>query len=321
MRALVTGAGGFLGGALVRLLSGRGRAVRAMVRGEAPPFPPGVEVARGDVTDGRALARAVEGCDLVFHLAGVRRGAGRDDFMRVNAEGTRLLLEACLAAGAGRSRFVLAGSIAAAGPSLRGRREDEPLEPVEWYGESKAEAERIALSYRDRLPVAVARPPRVMGAGDRENLLFFRLAARRIVLRILGGERPLSWIDVGDCAEGFLALAERPEAAGQSFFLASAELTSVVGLQREIARALSVRPFEVPVPPAALRGLGAAADLATRLTGRRLPVNRKLVRQILAEGWTCDPSKARSLLGFVARTPLSESIDRSARWYRENGRL
>jgi len=321
MRALVTGAAGFLGGALVGHLARRGTPVRALVRGDPPPLPPGAGAVRGDVTDRESLSRAVDGCDVVFHLAGVRRGAARDDFMRVNALGTRLLLEACLAAGAGRTRFVLAGSLAAAGPSREGRREDEPLAPAEWYGESKAEAERIAFSFGDRLPVAVARPPRIIGPGDRENLLFFRLAARRVLLRILGGERPLSWIDVDDCAEGLLALAERPEAVGEAFFLASAERTSVTGLQREIARALGVRPREIPLPPAALRAAGALADLAARFSGRKLPVSRKMARQVLAPGWTCDATKARACLGFVARTPLSESIGRSARWYRENGWL
>jgi nucleoside-diphosphate-sugar epimerase len=323
MRALVTGAAGFLGGELVRRLAARGDAVRAMVRpgGELPPFPPGVEVVRGDVTDAGTLPAAVAGCDLVFHLAGVRRAAVRQEFLRANAEGTRLLLEACQRAGAARERFVLAGSLAAAGPSRLGRREEEPLEPTEWYGESKAEAERIALSFGDRLPVAVARPPRIVGPGDRENLIFFKIAARGLRLRLLGPERPLSWIDVGDCAEGFLALAGRPEARGQVFFLASPERTSLVGLQDEVARALD-RPLRtLYLPGPLLRALGAAADLATRATGRKLPLNRKLVRQILAPGWTCDTSKARRLLGFQATTPLSDSVARSARWYRAQGWL
>ena len=67
----------------------------------------------------------------------------------MNAGSTRLLLEACLAAGAGHQRFVLAGSLAAIGPSRAGKREEDPFAPVEWYGESKAEAERLALSYAE----------------------------------------------------------------------------------------------------------------------------------------------------------------------------
>jgi len=321
MRALVTGAAGFLGGVIVRRLAEQGVAVRALFRGEAPPLPAGVEPCRADVTDPAALAQAVEGCELVFHLAGVRRAVVRDEFLRVNAGATRTLLEACLARGAAGARFVLAGSLAAAGPSRTGRREEEPLEPTEWYGESKAEAERIALSYRDRLPVTVARPPRIVGPGDRENLVFFKLAARGLVLRLSGPERPISWIDVEDCARGFLLLAERPEAVGEPFFLASAERTTFAGLLAEAARVLGVRPREVPLPAALLSGAAALADLVTRATGRRLPLNRKLARQLLAPGWACDPTKARERLGFVADTPLSDSIERSARWYVAHGWL
>jgi len=318
MPALVTGAGGFLGRALCRQLLERGEPVRALVRGEAE-LPAGVEVQRGDVTDPAACARAAAGCDRVFHLAGIRRASVRDEFLRVNAGGTRVLLDACLAAGSARGRFVLAGSLAAAGPSREGRREEDPLEPAEWYGESKAEAERIAFSFGDRLPVAVARPPRIMGPGDRENLFFFRIAARGLVLRILGPERPLSWIDVEDCARGLLALADRPEAVGESFFLASEERTSVVGLQRIIAAALGVAARDLPVPPLLLSAAGAVADVVSRVTGRRLPLNRKLARQVLAPGWTCRVDKARDRLGFAARTPLRESVAAAARWYRDRG--
>jgi nucleoside-diphosphate-sugar epimerase len=320
MRALVTGAGGFLGAALVRALAARGDEVRALVR-RAPesPAPPGVEVRLGDATDPAALREAVRGRDVVFHLAGVRRAADPSEFARVNAGSTRALLDACLEAAPGLSRFVLAGSMAAAGPSRTPRREEEPLSPVEPYGRSKAEAERIALSCADRLPVAVARPPRIMGPGDRENLLFFRLARAGLVLSF--GDRPLSWIDVDDCARGFLALAERREAVGEAFFLASPETTSAAGIMAQAARALGIRPRRLRVPGPLLRAVAAAADAASRATGRSLPLGRKLAAQVLAPGWVCDPAKARERLGFEAHEPLAASVARAARWYVERGWL
>jgi nucleoside-diphosphate-sugar epimerase len=319
VRALVTGAGGFLGGAVVRALSAREHAVRALLRRAAPPPAPGVEVVIGDATDPDTLRRAVAGCDAVFHLAGIRRSIDPAEFLRVNAGSTRSLLEACLAAAPRLSRFVLAGSLAAAGPSRTPRREDEPLSPVEPYGASKAEAERIALSYADRLPVTVARPPRITGPGDRENLLFFRIARAGLALSF--GDRPLSWIDVDDCARGFLCLAEHDAAAGESFFLASSESTTAEGLMREAARALGVAPRRVPLPAGVLRAAAAAADLVTAITGRRLPLNRKLAVQVLADGWVCDPSKARERLGFEARASLADSMGRAAAWYRAHGWL
>jgi nucleoside-diphosphate-sugar epimerase len=317
----VTGAGGFLGTSLVRLLSARGDEVRALVRGPAPDLHrlSGVEVTIGDATSGASVRAAVKGCDVVFHLAGVRRATDPDEFLRVNAGSTRLLLEACLAERPSLSRFVLAGSIAAAGPSRTPRREDEPLAPVEPYGVSKAQAERIALSFADRLPVAIARPPRIMGPGDRENLFFFRLARRGIAIGFSGPERPLSWIDVDDCARGFLLLADRPEAAGEVFFLASPERTTAEGIQREAAAALGVTPRTVRLAPWAVRGAAALADVVTNATGRRLPLNAKLAKQVLAPGWLCDPAKARERLGFEARTPLAESVAAAAAWYRERG--
>jgi nucleoside-diphosphate-sugar epimerase len=279
----------------------------------------GVEEARGDVTDPGSLPSAVRGCDVVFHLAGIRRAPRREDFFRVNAGGTRLLLEACAAHAPGLTRFVLAGSMAAAGPSATPRREEEPFTPREWYGESKVEAERLTLSFAGRLPVTVARPPRITGPGDRENLLFFRIAARGIHLAFGRQDRPLSWVDVEDCARGMALLAERPEAVGQAFFVASPHLTSIEGLQREVARALGVTTRTVNVPPAVLRGIGSLADVASKLLGRHLPINRKLAEQVLAPGWVCDPCKARRVLGFEAQVGLAESIDRSAAWYREVG--
>jgi nucleoside-diphosphate-sugar epimerase len=323
MRALVTGSGGFLGSALVRLLREGGHEVRALLRPGAPAdgLAAGTEPVRGDVTDPSSLPAAVEGCDVVFHLAGVRRAPRREDFLYVNAGGTRNVLEACVRHAPRLSRFVLAGSLAASGPSATGRREEDPLEPAEWYGESKAEAERVAFAFGDRLPVAVARPPRITGPGDHENLVFFRIVRAGVLLALAGPSRPLSFVDVEDCARGMVLLAERPEAVGEAFFLAHPSRTDLVGLQREVARALGIAPRTVRLPAWLLRGAAAAADAVSRAARLRLPLNRKLASQLLAPGWTCDVAKARRLLGFEASTGLAESIDRSARWYREHGWL
>ncbi len=90
---------------------------------------------------------------------------------------------------------------------------------------------------------------------------------------------------------------------------------------REAARSLGVRARRVPLPAPLLRAAAAAADVASAVTRTRLPLSRKLVAQVLAPGWVCDPSKARARLGFEARTPLSESVARAARWYLECGWL
>ncbi len=326
MRALITGAGGFLGTWLAKALAARGDAVTCLLRpgGDASGLS-GVAYTRvdGDVTVPSTLAAAVAGQDVVFHLAGVRRGATRDDFMRVNAEGTRNLCEAMVAAGH-RPRLVLAGSLAACGPSTptRPHVEEDAFHPHEWYGESKAEAERIAFSYADRLPVTVSRPPRILGPGDKENLTFFKLAQRGFRLELTGGPRPLTMVDVEDVVDLLVLQATHPAALGEAFFCAGpGEPLSLEAVQDLGARALGLHPRTVRLRPGMLQALATAADGVSRLTGRKLPLNRKLARQLLAPAWTCSGAKAERLLGFHPRRDLADSIRRSAQWYREQGWL
>lgn len=321
MRVALTGGNGFVGGFLARALTARGDTLRCLLRPTSELGGlAGVPFTRvdGDVTDPASLPALVKDCDVVFHLAGVRRGSSRDDFMRVNAEGTRHVADAMVAHGA--RRLVLCGSLAAAGPS-RGapKREDEPFEPQEWYGESKAEAERITLSYADRLEVTVSRPCRIVGPLDKENFTFVKLAARGLVLKLGGPERRLSFVDVEDTVAHLLLLGDRPEAKGQVFFCAADETRTVEEFLREVVALLGKTPKLVPVPEAVLLGVGKAADVASKVLCRKLPLNEKLARQLLAPGWVCSTEKSKRLLGFAPLWPLAKSIARSVESYRAAG--
>lgn len=322
MRALITGANGFVGAHLARKLSETSH-VRCLVRKssdtrELAKLP--VELMYGDVVDPQNLIPAVEGCDVVFHLAGIRRAPSRDLFFNVNAGGTHHLCEAMARTG-GRRRLVLCSSLAASGPSSpeRPHREDDPLRPAEWYGESKAEAERIAFSFSEKLEVTVLRPPRILGPGDRENAVFFKLVKRGMRIAIGGGPRPLSMVDVDDVVSILLELGRREEAVGEAFFVAAIETTTLEELQDCVASHLGVRVRSVRIAPRVLRSAAALADLASRISGKSLPLNRKLAEQLLAPAWTCSGGKAEERLGFRASWPLRDSIQRSADWYSEAG--
>jgi dihydroflavonol-4-reductase len=324
MRCLITGANGFLGAHLAAALCRRGDTVRCMVRAgsnaaalrELP-----VERVVGDVTAPKSLPAALAQVEVVFHLAGVRRASRREEFIETNAEGTRHIAEAMVASGA--QRLVYCGSLAASGPSTaaRPRLEDDPFCPEEPYGESKALGEQIALSYAGRLEVTSIRPSRILGPLDRENLTFFRLARRGIILKIGGGPRPYSMVDVDDVVQQLLLQADKAEAKGQAFFCSSDEIVSADELMEQIAAALNVKARRVYLPAAALTAIGVAADGLSELLGRKLPVNRKLARQLLAPAWTCSIEKARRLLGYRPTRTIAESVTRSAKSYLEAGWL
>jgi nucleoside-diphosphate-sugar epimerase len=322
MRTLVTGANGFMGAWLSRRLLERGHEVRCLVRDGRVSGLEGLSVDRvvGDVLDPPSVRRAMEGVELVFHLAGIRRAPEKDAFFRVNAQGTRAVCEAMAAAGA--RRLVLCSSLAASGPSTpeRPRQESDPFQPAEWYGESKAEAERIAFSFADRLEVTASRPSRVVGPGDRENLPFFKMVKRGWRLVIGGPERPISFVDVEDVIDLLLLLGERPEAKGEAFF-STGEAISLPKLLDVVAQTLGVKTRSVLMPPAVLRALAAGADVVSRVTGRHLPLNRKLAKQLLVPAWTCSGDKARRLLGHSPTRSVVDSIRRTADWYRAEGWL
>ena len=317
-RVLITGANGFLGAWLAKALVARGDDVKCLVRrgSDASALAEiSSTIVEGDVTNPPSLVAAMQGVHTVFHLAGIRRGATRDEFMKVNAEGTRHVAEAMVSAGA--KRFVLVGSLAATGPSINGvpRVESDTFNPQEWYGESKAEAERIAFSFNGKLEVTSCRPARIIGPGDHENLTFFKLVKKGVILRIGGAERKLSFVDVEDVVDQLLLQADRPEAVGEAFFAASDETASVQELMTIVAGELKRSPRVVTVPERVLSMLGSAADAITNLTGRKLPLNRKLARQLLAPGWTCRIDKARTLLGYAPKRKIADSLHRSAESY------
>src|SRR5690606_31976559 len=139
-----------------------------------------------------ALARGVEGAEIVFHLAAVTHARTEADYVRANAAGTRALVEAVLGAKQRPRRLVYLSSLAAVGPALDGRPvgRDDPPRPLTAYGRSKLEGERACLAAAtDGLETVALREPAVYGPGDREMLRFFRLAARGLFPRPAGGER------------------------------------------------------------------------------------------------------------------------------------
>src|SRR6185312_13128446 len=164
MRVLVTGATGFVGSHLAEALRRRGDEVTVLARSArkaAALAPLGVRVVAGDLHDRDALRRAVEGQDLVHHVAGVIAARREADFMVANRDGTRNVVQAAEAAEVGRLVFV--SSMAAAGPTIKGRplRGDELTRPVTGYGRSKLAAEQVVTA--SRLAWTIVRPPIVYG--------------------------------------------------------------------------------------------------------------------------------------------------------------
>jgi dihydroflavonol-4-reductase len=324
VRALVTGATGFTGGHLARGLVARGRTVRALVRDPrraADLEATGVELAVGDLRDRAAVAAAMTGVDVAYHIAAVYRQAGisKDIYRAVNADAVREVVEA--AARAGVRRVVHCSTVGVHGDVEHPpANEDAPLRPGDIYQETKLEGERLAVDAARRLGIelTIVRPTGIYGPGDRRLLKLFRGVARGR-LPILGSGRiyyHLTYID--DLVEGFRLCGEHPAAAGRTYILAGGEVTTLNELVVLIADVAGARPPWLHLPVWPFRAAGALCEAVCVPLGIEPPIYRRRV-DFYTKSRAFDITRARTEIGYAPRVGLREGARRTLDWYRQHG--
>jgi len=325
LKALVTGANGFIGSHLVEALLADGCDVRCLLRPTSDRrWLEGLECEElfGSLEDEESLARAVEGVDVVYHNAGATKARKAETLYRVNAGGTANLADACLACST-PPRFVYVSSQAAAGPCREGDalREDDACRPMSDYGRSKLEGERALKKRAAGLPFVIMRPSAVYGPRDTEVLLYFKFINRGIEPALGWDDRYVSLCYVSDLVDALLSAGGGAGALGEAYFIAHDEVWNWRGISREVAAALGVKTFPVRVPKAVLFGAATVAELAATLTGTVAILNRERVRVIMEELWICDANRAKRELGFSPRVGFAEGARLTTTWYRQQGWL
>lgn len=320
MTALVTGGTGFVGSHLVAALRQRDIPVTALVRSPARAAhleALGARLVTGDLDGEAAIARALDGAEVVYHVAGLTAARSAAEFHRVNVEGTHRLLEA--AATAGSSRFVLVSSLAAAGPSPRGGRRvaADPTEPVTEYGRSKAAAEVVVRA--GAVPWVIARPPAVYGPRDVEMLKVFK-AARLGVAPVFGdGSQQLSLVYGPDLAEALVAMGTSGGSAGKVYYPAHPEVVTSGDLVRAIGRAMGRRMRLLPLPRPVATGILHLTGTAARLAGKATLLNPDKANEFFQPAWTCDPAPLERDTGWRASHDLASGVAETLAWYRREG--
>jgi nucleoside-diphosphate-sugar epimerase len=332
VKALVTGATGFTGGALARYLEGRGHHVRALVR-QTPgaqssksgspqaDIDRDVEVVRGDLTDRASLQRAVAGMDVVFNVAALYREAGRPaaEYRAVNAEAVGTLVE--VGREAGVRRVVHCSTVGVHGDVEHPpANEDAPLRPGDVYQETKLEGERIGreTAARTGMELVIARPSGIYGPGDRRLFKLIGGVARRRFVMLGTGRHFYHVTFIDDLCEGFLLCATVPAAAGRTYILAGGELTSLARLVEVTAEVAGVPPPRLRLPVWPVWLAGAACEAVCAPFGLEPPIYRRRV-DFFRKSRAFDIRRAREELGFAPRVGVQEGIRRTLEWYREQG--
>lgn len=306
MKALVTGAGGFIGSHLCEALLNKGYQVRALVRYNGPgrrghlePFAdrfPNLEVRLGDVTDPYQVRELVNGSDVVFHLAALigipYSYTAPASYVAVNVNGTLNVLEACRRAAVGR--LLVTSTSEVYGTACREPiDESHPLQAQSPYAATKIGADKLAESYHRSfgLPVTVVRPFNTYGPRQSARAVIPAIAAQisaglpELRLGSLWPQRDLTFVE--DTVGGFIALAECREAVGETVNLGSGRKISV----------------------------GELAQIMVRLGGRKMAVRSEDSRSRPSASEVgvllADTTKAARLIGWASRVSLEDGLKRT----------
>lgn len=325
MNILVTGASGFVGSHVARLLVARGNSVRVLVRPSSDLRAiEGMDVQRaaGDLRDPASLSAALNGIERVFHVAADYRLWARDprEIYESNVTGTRNLLQAARAASV--EKFIYTSTVATIAVPREGALPDESTqasldEMIGHYKRSKFLAEQEALrAAADGFPVIVVNPTTPVGPGDWKPT-----PTGKIILDFLQGKMPayldtgLNVVPVEDCAEGHLLAAERGR-AGERYILGGRNM-ALKEILDAIGSIVSRPAPRIRLPNAVAMAAGYVENAFSRALGREPLIPLEGVRMARHKMFV-NGEKAVSELGYRPG-PVEAALARAVRWYEENG--
>lgn len=328
MRVFLTGATGFIGSHLAELLVEHGHQVQALVRRTSNPrfvahLP--VTLVHGNMDDVESLRDAVEGVDLIYHVAGLTAARDREEYYRGNVIATRNLMEAALRYAPDLRRFVYLSSQTVVGPALGPENpadESWPLRPITRYGESKAAAETEVQAIMSRMPATIVRAPAVYGERDAEILRFFKMVAMGIAPMIGFDRKLVSLIHVADLVRGCVLAGEHPKGVGETYFISSEKFYAWDEVGKITARIMGRRRVvNLRVPHAVAYAAAGVSGFLGRFQKKPPVFNYEKGRDITRRYWICSVAKAARELGYRQEISIEEGISRTVAWYRTHNWL
>lgn len=315
---VVTGAGGFLGGALARALRARGDRVVSIARGDYPSLrTEGIETVRADLSGDVALyAPALEGAEVVFHVAAKTDMWGRpDDFVRCNVLATQKLLLAAAKAGVSRFVYTSSPSVVAQGGDLVNVDESVPYarHPIAEYPRTKARAEQDVLAFSGLQTVAL-RPHLIWGPGD-TNLIpaIVERAASGRLIQIGDGKNLADFTYIDDCVAAHLcadtALRDNTSVRGRAFFISQGEPMPLWGFIARILEIHGIAPIKKRVPLRVALGLGWLLEVMARIDPwKRDPLLTRFLVEQMGTTHYFNIEAARMLLGYRPKFTMADGF-------------
>ncbi len=321
---LVTGGGGFLGGAIVRRLKEIGENVRSFSRNRYPHLDAlGVEQVQGDLCDLAAVTRACQDVEVVYHAAARPPGVWGtyQDFYRPNVIGTRNIIDACKQCGVQRLIYTSSPSVVFDGQDMEGVDESAPYPAVfhAYYPRTKAMAEQQVLQAAAAgLPAIVLRPHLIWGPGDTHFAP--RIIARADRLRQVGdGTNRVDTIYIDNAAHAHVlaeeSLRRNPQLSGRVYFISQDEPVALWEMVNHILAAGGKPPVTRTISPVAAYLAGAICEGIFGLLRlrRETPMTRFIARELATSHWF-NIQAAKTDLGYAPLVSTAEGLTRLTGW-------
>lgn len=320
--AFVTGAGGFLGQAICRFLRAENIKVTGFARKEYPELLQiGVTMEQGDISDVNVLAKAMESCDVVFHVAAKAGVWGsKKDYFQPNVDGTKNIIKLCKALGISRLIYTSTPSVTFAGIDEAGIDESQPYAAsfLNYYAESKALAEQCVLAANTEALKTVALRPHLIWGPDDPHLVprvIERAKAKR--LKLVGKEDKLvDTIYVDNAAYAHILAALKlteisPTCAGKAYFISNDEPITMAAMLNKILLCAKLPPVTKRVPSAVAYAVGAFLEwLYLTLGKKQEPMMTRFVARQLSTSHYFDISAAKHDLGYQPFISINEGMKR-----------
>jgi len=324
MKVLVTGATGFTGDKLARKLAGMGFHVRVLVRRpekikQSPDYQP--EIIKGDIRNRNIVFHAIEGVELIFHIAAFYRSGNTKEkiYWDVHVEGTRHVMDGAFKHNVGRvvhcSTVGIHGHIDSAAAD-----ENSYFKPGDIYQLSKLNGELLAyrLSKETGVPISVIRPTAIFGPGDMRLLKLFKLSNRNLTAFPGNGRIRYHMVYVDDLVDAFILASEHKAAVGESFIIGADDCLTLNELIDLMGSFLSRHPKKIHLPATPFQMAGSLCEALFGALGMEPPIYRRRV-DFFTKNRSFSTRKAKELLGFVPKVTLESGIKKTAEWYISNG--
>ncbi len=323
MKTLVTGGTGFTGSHLVRRLINDGFEVKVLARPESnlgSLKDLDVEVIKGDISSQDSVNKAVKGTSKVFNIAAAYREARLPEsaYYKVNLEGTKNIINACLKYGV--SRLVHCSTIGVVSSVSRPPgSEEDPYSPDDIYQQTKCEAEKEVLKKVNEagLPATIIRPCAIYGPGDLRLLKMFRMIAKKRFIILGNGKTLFHMVYIDDLISAFILASERKESIGEIFIIGGPEYTTLDELSKIIAEEFKVDPPKFKIPYKPIEIISVLTENICKLLNKEPPIYKRRVA-FFKKNRAFDISKARMILGFSPKFDLKKGVHLTAEWYLKN---